>query len=202
MSLSAQAAADIVSGTALIDAEHEHPPGWVDMVLPAGSVQEIQPANLHQPAAEGQHQQGPSALHTSGESLVTHASTFSQLPGCPQFISSTAAPWQRRSHPYQNVGSRQRHASTFSSEQCACLQQSNSSDCKSLHHQTRRHSAVLSGRCNSFSTSAQSAPCRKSFSSPGLLKIHLRGQQVKDLDPPRLALSLAGHSPKIESLAE
>lgn len=34
---------------------------------------------------------------------------------------------------------------------------------------------------------AQSAPCRKSFSIPLLLKVHLRSQQLKNSDPPRLA---------------
>lgn len=34
---------------------------------------------------------------------------------------------------------------------------------------------------------AQSAPCRKSFSLPVLLKVHLKGQQLKNSDPPRLA---------------
>ena len=189
MSLSAQAAADIVSGTTLGDAEHLCPPGWVDMVLPAGSVQEIQPANLHQPAAEGQHQQGPSALHTSGESLATHPSTFTQLPGSPQFISCTAATTMLTVQPpYQDVGSRQHHASTFSSKQGACLQQPISSDGKRLHHRHAHTQQCCLGDgfldiCT-VSTMSERAPhlCCSRYTSGS--------QQQETSDPPRLRQSI------------
>ena len=152
---------------------------------------------------------------------MTHASTFSQLPASPEIINSTAVSIMPTAQPptHQYVRSRQRHASTFGFQQCACLQDPISSDGKKLHHQTGSHSAELSGGCTrapqeSFSRKlaavsvqlavshahggqrgwemqssnyAQSAPCRKSFSLPVLLKVHLRGQQLKNSDPPRLA---------------